>query len=309
MTSDLETRVRGANPIGRDGELDRLFGDDLSERLFRQIRRGRVARMADTDQQPTPLHVTGPDQVTPRRTPARRGLLVGAGLVVVAVLIGVVAVLTSGDDATTGVADAPVTDVTSAPTTTVAVTIDAAGAVAAVEASFAAFNVGDIDAWLAFFSDDATFFGARQETAVEEFAPLFAANPRLELIEPCRSEEATADGDRVVACTYTNTNDFHAAGGLIWNVETTFVLNDQGLIRATGPGLLAGPWEETSRYNTLFWLWLETAHPDVHEQIELTPSPVTRTDRLPETPERMRMALEYVDEFVAQSDDYSPAGS
>lgn len=306
MTSDLETRVRGANPIGRDGELDRLFGDDLSERLFRQIRRGRVARMADTDQQPTPLHVTGPDQVTPRRTPARRGLLVGAGLVVVAVLIGVVAVLTSGDDATTGVADAPVTDVTSAPTTTVAVTIDAAGAVAAVEASFAAFNVGDIDAWLAFFSDDATFFGARQETAVEEFAPLFAANPRIELIEPCRSGDVTAEGEHVVTCSYTMTNDFHGAGGLVFTVEETFTVQDDSVIGQAGPGPLAGPWEETSRFNTRFWLWLESAHPDVFG--EIGPSEATGV-RPPETPDEMRLALQYVDEFVAQSDEYPPVGS
>ncbi len=94
MSVDIEARVRRANPLTHTGQLEQLFGEDTSSRLFRDIHHKREGRMPDTtgNQQPTNVQdrTTATRQKTEPRTPSpgpsrRRGLLVAAAALVVAI--------------------------------------------------------------------------------------------------------------------------------------------------------------------------------------------------------------------------------
>lgn len=106
MSVDIEARVRRANPLTHTEQLEQLFGEDTSSRLFRDIHHKREGRMPDTtgNQQPTNVQDRTPAtrQKTEPRTPSRgpsrrRGLLVAAaGLVVAIIAAGVVIGLLGG---------------------------------------------------------------------------------------------------------------------------------------------------------------------------------------------------------------------
>ncbi len=117
-------------------------------------------------------------------------------------------------------------------------------------------------------------------------------NLRGELTEPC---EETASGFR---CVLSEQNDFHAAAGLgPWTATLRLTVNEAGLISATGVSV--AEWESTIRpFNARFMAWFGLAHPEVAAQ--MSGAPMSNTFN----PEDARLALEHVDEFVAQSDDY-----
>ena len=118
-----------------------------------------------------------------------------------------------------------------------------------------------------------------------------------ELTEPC---EETSSGFR---CVLSEQNDFHAAGGLgPWTVPLILTVNEAGLISATEISVVE--WESTiNPFNTRFMDWFGLAHPEVAAQ--MSGAPMSNTFN----PEDARLALEYVDEFVAQSDDYPIDGT
>lgn len=59
MTVDIENRVKRANPITSDEQLDQLFGVDTLERFLLEVVAKKEGRMTETkpDQQPTPEKV------------------------------------------------------------------------------------------------------------------------------------------------------------------------------------------------------------------------------------------------------------
>ena len=86
MSVDVESRVKRANLITRDEQLEQLFGDETSNRLLLDILAKKEGRMTDTrpDQQPTPEKAqrTAPTQPQKR---FRLGVALAAVLIVVAV--------------------------------------------------------------------------------------------------------------------------------------------------------------------------------------------------------------------------------
>ena len=88
MSVDVESRVKRANLIIRDEQLEQLFGDETSNRFLLDILAKKEGRMTDNrpDQQPTPEKVqtqrTAPTQPQKR---FRLGVALAAVLIVVAV--------------------------------------------------------------------------------------------------------------------------------------------------------------------------------------------------------------------------------
>ncbi len=184
--------------------------------------------------------------------------------------------------------------------------IDRAGeqALAVVLSSIDAYNAGDMEAWLDHFTQDAAIFGASRLTATAEHAPWLAAGSQFTITEPCSPDGLSSDGQPVIDCRIDETNAFHGPGGITNSLAATFTVSEEGIS-------LAAPadfgWANWSRFNSRFWVWLEQAHPDVFDEIELTVG-ASGTDnsnqRMPQTAEAMAIALQFVDEFVAQSDEY-----
>lgn len=169
--------------------------------------------------------------------------------------------------------------------------------VAYVERAYALLNDGDVDGWLRHFAEDASFSGrsAEIERRVDEI--LAAANRRLAIVEPC-----TVPAPDVVVCTITETTDFFGAGGLSITKTETFAFDDDGRISERSSAVRAMTQPGYYVYTQAFNEWMAEAHPDVYAEIR--PEIITH---LPQTPEDMRRALEYIDEFIAQSGRY-PVG-
>lgn len=202
--------------------------------------------------------------------------LVGAAAVVLLLVVGVAgwASIRDGEDA--------------------AVSPEIAVAIAAYDA----LNDGDVDAYLALFSDEAA---PNQGRDVQEL--LVASNSQTELVEPCRLlDPSPTSGATRVQCRVSMTDDWYAPARVGPRFSTdTFIMSEAGdltsvLVDFVGPYFY-------SDYNSDFWAWLDGAHPEVAAAI----APVykqTSPGRESETPADMLTALEYVDEFIAQSDVY-----
>lgn len=162
---------------------------------------------------------------------------------------------------------------------------------AIVNAAYDALNAGDIRAWLDHFAADAEVFGASPTAARDLFEVLAAANYRAAIVEPCRR----VDGR--VTCTITETTDFYAAGGLSLTRTETFVVDEHGKIAEASARVVAITQPGYHVFTQAFYDWMRDAHPEVHA--ELRPRITTH---LPPEPEQMRAALDYLDEFIAQSD-------
>ena len=94
----------------------------------------------------------------------------------------------------------------------------------------------------------------------------------------------------------------------------TFLINEDDKITDSGRDDGSGdiPWEETelAMFNFAFWSWLMDAHPSVFDDIGSAPTglydiPGLATSQFdPRDPAVMLIAVQFVDEFVAQSDVY-----
>jgi hypothetical protein len=164
--------------------------------------------------------------------------------------------------------------------------------IAYVERAYEALNAGDVDGWAALFAGDADARSQRDLLSV-----LAAAHYRVEAVEPCASPERD-----VVVCTVTETNDFFAAGGLSLTKTEIFTFDGDGRISGRESAVRSMTQPGSYVYTQAFNEWMRRAHPDVYADIR--PEIITH---LPQTPEDMRRALDYVDEFVAQSDRF-PVG-
>lgn len=267
--STLE-RLRGANPVP---EPDRLLGAPDAMETFVLAVKERSGIVQGTHEHPTELD----DRTT--TAPGRGVWLMAAAAAATVVVVGIVAALLS---VTTDPEPA-------APTQ--------AGQIAYVEAAYEALNAGDIDQWLAHFADDADTFGVSTEAIRNLYEVLAAANYRAQIVEACRHV------DGAVACTITESNDFFAAGGLSTTRIETFSINDDGRIAAVSAELVETTPPGPHMFTQAFYDWLRDAHPEVHAEIR----PMITT-HLPQEPEHMRAALEYLDEFIAQSERYPVGG-
>ncbi len=72
MSVELEARVRRANLITQDRHLERLYDDDLSRRLLRDVYSMKEGRMTETTDRPEPVDCRGSPK---NRQLARRPIL------------------------------------------------------------------------------------------------------------------------------------------------------------------------------------------------------------------------------------------
>lgn len=302
MSPDLETRVMATNPV-RDDQLELVFGDDASRRLLREIRHRRVANMPASDDKVRELNP--PNEEASGRRPA--WVAAAGAAAVVLVVIGVVAVVRS-DDGVPAASEPVATTAAPASTSPEAVTTAApepVDPIAVVTSSIDASNEGDMEAWLAHFSEDAIIAGFRKGDAAEAFAPLFVAAGHRTLTGDC---EVRPDAETTtVECPVIDTNDFQAALGIEFPRRVAYVVGPSGqILFMSGGG--EGDYRAISRHSFNFWLWFEDAHPDIYASIDDVPvddgTHLGYGGRFPRTAADMELALQYVDEFVAQSDRY-----
>ena len=182
------------------------------------------------------------------------------------------------------------------PSTTV---VEIAPEVEVVIDALAVFNTGDIEAWVAFWDPDAPAIQpGRGGFHYEEI--LFNANRRVELTGAC----ATVASDRIrVQCPTFVDDDYLGPAGLLGEATSVFTLDEELRIVHWDWGFECCPeWN----FNRDFYTWIFESYPEVYPQVG-----ASRVDNLPGNeidPARMGVAIQYVDEFIAQSDDW-PAGS
>lgn len=98
MSSDVEARVRRANLLARDDQLEQLFGEDLSPRLrgrMQALEEGRMTEITTDEQSGGDEPViertgaSGSRSASPKSAPRRRRLAPAALVAVVVALVGV----------------------------------------------------------------------------------------------------------------------------------------------------------------------------------------------------------------------------
>ncbi|MGB7861229.1 MAG: hypothetical protein WBM90_12080 [Acidimicrobiia bacterium] len=172
--------------------------------------------------------------------------------------------------------------------------------VATIEAMVEARNSGDYEAWRSYFPAEQPVIWANtveSESELDWQRSYMAANEMWTITAPCQSRGSA------VSCPMTLVHDFFAPAGLFFRTTVDFEFNDNGEIAYLGTGSweIAGDWGE---YTEAFDTWLLEAHPDVHASFGPR---VEGENGLPNADD-MPKALEYVDEFIGQSDIY-PLGA
>ena len=225
-------------------------------------------------------------QRTPTPTTAtrkQRPWLIGAAGAVIVLFVGAglrAAAATNDNDAATPPPDA---------------TAQVEPEVAAVLSAINAYNAGDREAWAA----------AQANGEVGDVTALMMnANNQLDMVGPCRITATTLAGDVVVACEISARDDLYGTGGIVDTATSEYTLNDELKITEWTDQLYEDETGECcpqlSEFNVWFYEWLRSAHPDVHAEIGNGAS----IPGLGKDPAHMLIALDYVNEFVAQSDDY-----
>lgn len=235
------------------------------------------------------------------------GLLIGAVAAVAVLIVGLGswAVLANddGSGATTTAAVAA-TSTTSSPTSTALPAEAESLALATVAAYYDALNRGDYPAMLEVRTE-----AWRAPTGESTYrAIVAAANERAVVVEPCNVVSLSAEDRRVVKCTISYSNDYHGPADIDYGeprVETLLVTKD-GKIDGMYDDHVSPPESDPASfgaYNRAFYDWLEVAYPDVYEEIK-----VDDGESIPgwfaQDPGHMTIAIEYIEEFVAQSDVY-----
>jgi hypothetical protein len=204
MSVELEARVRRANLISRDRHLERLYDDDLSRRLLRDIYSKEEGRMSETTDRPEPITVEGvpPNEEAFRPAPAprqRRSPAFVPAILTAVIAIGVIVVLVARDQ-TPNVADTPV---------------------GIAEAFMTALSEHDADAVFALMAEDATVpegdteDGMRGEIRMEELQGWTYQ------VESC--VETPGQRPSRVRCSYSFSNELARAlgtgpyGGNVYN--------------------------------------------------------------------------------------------
>ena len=139
------------------------------------------------------------------------------------------------------------------------------------------------------------------------------ANQHWEVTEPCRITGENAAGDTVVECLITNTDDFWGVGEIYEPRDLRFNVNSEGLLTTdagvTNTNTFRSPRRNT--FNHAFHSWLSVTHPNVYNEMDPGSISSSGPGFATQNPDHMLIAVDYVQEFVAQSDDYplDPTGS
>ena len=217
-----------------------------------------------------------------------RSVLILAGLVTFTLTLGACA-SSNGTDTTSTVAGTTATTVAATTTTT----SGEAAALDVVESAFTAYNSGDMATWFLWREG-----GSPWNPVDAEY--LIAVESRYD-VQECtyRGYAEWQMDDRMIGhgfdCAVTQTDLILEAAG----IELEMIYN--WVIGADPESSLAGSnedWDFLDAFMNEYRVWLETNHPEVGADITYQHG----TDFV--LPESVPTALEYIDEFVAQSDDY-----
>lgn len=259
------------------------------DRLAAKLR-GSV-HLATLEQGSEDMQRTDLRTIEPRNTNPRGPWIFAAAAGFVAVLAVGALVLTILGDNTVAEPAAPVTTTVPA---------DDEAAIGIVLASIAARNSGDWDAWTA-------TLGGEELTGMEpwrnQYEANVVANHQTTVNEDdgngCRVVGTGLSGETLVTCDVIVEDDFLGAGGVFADGQSIFYVLDGKVVQ----------WDDGLRYNdpgdfeTAFLTWFSSAHPDVAGGMTAGIS-----NWYSRTSDDMATALEYVEEFVAQSDTYPIGG-
>lgn len=166
-------------------------------------------------------------------------------------------------------------------------------AVAAVTAAYEKWSAGDVDGYIAALA------GEEQEGAMTWRTQLEAeaeAHWSISFPNGCTYEGIGDDGNHMVDCFAVTTSDLYEAMGIVEEGNDVYYLDSD--MKIVG-------WDSFNETNAPddfdveLVRWIHSEHPEV--AAEMTAGPSNWWDR---TPEDMSIVLEYVEEFVAQSDTY-----
>jgi hypothetical protein len=193
MSVELEARVRRANLVSRDRHLERLYGDDLSHRLLRDVyskKEGCMSEMTDRPEQGTVQDVAADEKAfRPTPTPKRRSPALVPAIITAVIAIGVIVALVARQPAPV-VAETPVE---------------------IAEAFMAALNAYDEDAAMALVAEDAVLEADTEELMRGEIR-IKEVQGWTYHVEPC-VETLTSESLSRVECRYSHTSDLTEALG------------------------------------------------------------------------------------------------
>lgn len=291
MSTDLVALMRQADPVD-DVEQARITGahDDL---LFATILQRRETTMALD-------HKPASKQARPVRPSRRTGWLVASVAFAAAiVVIGSLALFSSTTDSEPPAGSA------------IGVTLEgevddaALEAFAVVESTYVAFNLGDADAYLGLgLTDDdqiplvRSMFAAGAQVTVERCESLGYGTDWVNAFDRIGTGTGlnTSVGDGyLIHCEVARTDDFTGAAGLTERTGEDWVIDNGRIVSATGIPLNE---VDIVGYAADFRSWMEDKHPDVAATITYI--------NLFAWPDEASMptAIEYVEEFVADSTDW-----
>lgn len=190
----------------------------------------------------------------------------------------------------------PTTPTTAPPPTTASPELSSeqelATKTATVENMLAAWNDADLDLVQSLLTDAPTVFGSRMSTDADWDATraFMAADQRWELLGPCEDIVGPS-----IQCPILRTDEFTRPAGVSPEaMQATFRVTDDGLISF----FEVSGGDEISKFLQAFDAWLLDSYPEVHATFGERPF-----FRMPDAQD-MPTALQYVEEFVAQSDVY-----
>jgi hypothetical protein len=229
-------------------------------------------------------------------------LIVGAAAAAVLIVVLALVVRTQDEKEPPAPADQTTPSGTLAPAPSVAPTTAATLSpkhphLDAVSAMMDAFNSGHLDSFMTYFEPSAIVYGGTRMGEFRATAEAFMAAHEQWTLSGCATS-----GTNTVTCASSRRDDFHGAGGLVVTEDLEFEFNPDGRVVDFG----SEPDAEFADYlafDQRFVTWLAVAHPDVaayYAPFLYDAGPMSRMPYAPDVP----IALEYVDEFVAQSDDY-----
>jgi len=167
-----------------------------------------------------------------------------------------------------------------------------------VEDLLATYNEGSINGWQALFpGPEAT------EPSLEAEASLMAANGRWVLDGDCLLTGSL--GETRLTCPSLRSDNFFGAGGLDHRIDYVFTFAPSGSVArysTVGEPTTNSDWfGDHMQFTDQFKEWLHTAHADV-----AVSAGFPREGELPDwiDPSLMPLALQYVDEFLAQSPEW-----
>jgi hypothetical protein len=96
-------------------------------------------------------------------------------------------------------------------------------------------------------------------------------------------------------------NDFWGVGGISDTESQTFTVNEDGLISDRRNIFASG---RRDAFNSAFHQWLSDTYPDVYEELDIGRISSNGPGFDAGDPGHMLLAVEYVEEFIDQSDIY-----